>query len=159
MLNDKHVLNKNATFVSYIAMTLFENKMFTTMKKISLVLLFSVLLTGIAFSQSSPNAEFQKKVHDFGTVKEEIGAITTQFEFTNTGSSPLIIQRVSASCGCTTPTYTKEPILPGHKGKIDVRYSTVARPGSFRKNVTVYTNVPDSVFVLTISGKVTPKQK
>lgn len=129
------------------------------MKKFSLVLLFSLLLSGIAFSQSGPNVKFQKKTHDFGTLKEEIGAATTQFEFTNTGNSPLIIQRVSASCGCTTPTYTREPILPGQKGKIDVRYSTIARPGSFRKNVTVYTNVPDSVFVLTISGKVTPKQK
>lgn len=129
------------------------------MKKFSLVLLFSLLLSGVAFSQTTPNAKFQKKVHDFGTIKEEIGAVTTQFEFTNTGESPLIIQRVSASCGCTTPTYTKEPVLPGQKGKIDVRYSTIARPGNFRKNVTVYTNVPDSVFVLTISGRVTPKQK
>ncbi len=129
------------------------------MKRFSLVLMFSVLLTGLAFAQSSPNAEFNKKAHDFGTVKEEIGAITTQFEFTNTGNSPLIIQRVSASCGCTTPSYTKEPILPGKSGKIDVKYSTVARPGNFRKNVTVYTNVPDSVYVLTISGRVTPKER
>ncbi len=129
------------------------------MKKISLVLLFSVLLTGITFAQSSPNAKFSKKTHNFGTIKEEIGAVTTQFEFTNTGDKPLIIQRVSASCGCTTPSYTKEPILPGSTGKIDVKYSTVARPGNFRKNVTVYTNVPDSVYVLTISGRVTPKER
>lgn len=129
------------------------------MKKISLALMFSVLLTGLAFAQSSPNAKFNKKVHNFGTIKEEIGAVATQFEFTNTGDKPLIIQRVSASCGCTTPSYTKEPILPGKKGKIDVKYSTIARPGNFRKNVTVYTNVPDSVFVLTISGRVTPKAR
>ncbi len=129
------------------------------MKKISLVLMFSVLITGLAFAQSSPNAEFNKKTHNFGTIKEEIGAVTTQFEFTNTGDKPLIIQRVSASCGCTTPSYTREPILPGKSGKIDVKYSTVARPGNFRKNVTVYTNVPDSVYVLTISGRVTPKER
>ena len=129
------------------------------MKKFSLVLMFALLLSGVAFSQSAPNVKFEKKNHDFGTIKEEIGAVTTQFEFTNSGDKPLIIQRVSASCGCTTPTYTREPILPGQKGKIDVRYSTISRPGNFRKNVTVYTNVPDSVFVLTISGRVTPKQR
>lgn len=128
------------------------------MKKLSLVLLFGVLLSGVAFSQSAPNALFDKNIHDFGTIKEEIGAVTTQFEFTNTGNSPLIIQRVVASCGCTTPKFTKEPILPGKKGVIDVRYSTVRRPGNFRKNVRVFTNVPDSVYVLTISGRVTPKQ-
>lgn len=129
------------------------------MKKFSLVLMFSVLLSVVAFSQSSPNASFAKNIHDFGTIKEEMGAVTTQFEFTNTGTSPLIIQRVSASCGCTTPTYTKEPILPGKSGKIDVKYSTIARPGNFRKRVTVYTNVPDSVYVLTITGRVTPKAR
>ena len=130
-----------------------------TMRKFSLVLLFGILLSGVAFAQKAPapNAEFEKKLHDFGTIKEEIGSVTTQFEFKNTGNSPLIIQRVSASCGCTTPKYTKEPILPGKTGKIDVRYSTVRRPGNFRKNVTVYTNVPDSVYVLTISGRVTPR--
>lgn len=123
--------------------------------------MFTVLITGLAFSQSSgkANAEFKRKSHNFGTIKEEMRAVTTQFEFTNTGDSPLIIQRVRASCGCTTPTFTKEPILPGKTGTIDVKYSTVSRPGNFRKNITVYTNVPDSVYVLTISGSVTPRQK
>ncbi len=132
-------------------------KIIKTMKRFSLMLMFSILLSTLAYSQSSANAKFAKKIYDFGTIKEEIGAVTTQFDFTNTGSSPLIIQRVSASCGCTTPTYTKEPILPGKSGTIDVKYSTIARPGNFRKNVTVYTNVPDSVYVLTITGRVTPR--
>ncbi len=108
-------------------------------------------------AQKSPNAQFQNKEHDFGTIKEEIGAVTTSFEFVNSGKAPLVIQRVTATCGCTTPEYTREPILPGAKGKIDVRYSTIRRPGNFRKNVRVYTNVPDSVFVLTIRGRVTPR--
>lgn len=129
------------------------------MKKISIVLFFSIVLGGVAFSQSVPKVEFKKNVHDFGTIKEEIGAVSTQFEFTNTGKSPLIIQRVSASCGCTTPSYTKEPILPGKSGKIDAKYSTVARPGTFNKTITVYTNVPDTVYVLSIKGNVTPRKR
>ncbi len=128
------------------------------MKKLGLLLTFSVLLSGAVFAQAKPNANFKKNVHDFGTIKEEIGAVTTQFEFTNTGKSPLIIQRVSTSCGCTTPSYTQEPILPGKSGKIDTRYSTVARPGKFSKTVTVYTNVPDTVYILTIKGNVTPRK-
>lgn len=86
-----------------------------------------------------------------------MGAVTTQFEFTNTGKSPVIIKRVSASCGCTTPSYTREPVLPGKKGVISAKYSTVARPGTFNKTITVYTNVPDTVYVLTIKGNVVPK--
>jgi Protein of unknown function (DUF1573). len=128
------------------------------MKKLSLILLFSIMIGGVAFAQSAPEMDFKKTEHNFGSIKEEIGAVTTQFEFTNDGSSPLIIQRVSASCGCTTPSYTREPILPGKKGKIDVKYSTVRRPGTFNKTITVYTNVPDTVYVLTIKGNVVPKQ-
>ena len=112
----------------------------------------------MAFSQQKPAVEFVKKEHNFGTIKEEIGAVTTQFEFTNTGETPLIIRRVSASCGCTTPSYSREPILPGKKGAISAKYSTVARPGSFNKSITVYTNVPDTVYVLRIKGNVIPKK-
>lgn len=127
------------------------------MKRISLVFLLSVFAIGLALAQQ-PQMKFVKNEHDFGTIKEEIGAVTTKFEFTNTGNSPLIIQRVSASCGCTTPSYTREPILPGKKGAISAKYSTVRRPGTFNKTIRVYTNVPDTVYVLTIKGNVTPKR-
>ncbi|SCD19364.1 putative secreted protein [Proteiniphilum saccharofermentans] len=128
------------------------------MKKVSLIVLFAVLVSGMAFAQQKPEMDFKRTEHNFGTIKEEIGSVSTQFEFTNTGKSPLIIQRVSASCGCTTPSYTKEPVLPGKKGTISATYSTVRRPGTFNKTIRVYTNVPDTVYVLTIKGNVTPKQ-
>lgn len=122
------------------------------------MILFAMICSLMAFSQQKPSVEFDKTEHNFGTIKEEMGAVTTQFEFTNTGKSPLIIQRVSASCGCTTPGYTREPILPGKKGTISAKYSTVARPGTFNKSITVYTNVPDTVYVLRIKGNVLPKK-
>lgn len=128
------------------------------MKKLSLVVLFAVLMGSVAFAQQKPAMTFERTEHNFGTIKEEMGAVMTWFEFTNTGKSPLIIQRVSASCGCTTPTYTREPVLPGKKGSISVRYSTVRRPGTFHKTITVYTNVPDTVYVLAIKGNVIPKK-
>ena len=128
------------------------------MKKLNLIVLFAVLMSGVAFAQQKPAMSFERTEHNFGTIKEEMGAVMTWFEFTNTGKSPLIIQRVSASCGCTTPTYTREPVLPGKKGSISVRYSTVRRPGTFHKTITVYTNVPDTVYVLDIKGNVIPKK-
>ncbi|RNC67135.1 DUF1573 domain-containing protein [Proteiniphilum sp. X52] len=128
------------------------------MKKLSLIVLFAVLVSGIGFAQQKPDMDFKRTEHNFGTIKEEMGSVSTQFEFTNTGKSPLIIQRVSTSCGCTTPSYTKEPVLPGKKGTISATYSTVRRPGTFNKTIRVYTNVPDTVYLLTIKGNVTPKQ-
>lgn len=128
------------------------------MKKLSLVFLLSLFVTSAALAQQKPELDFERTEHNFGTIKEELGSVTTQFEFTNTGKSPLIIQRVSASCGCTTPSYTREPVLPGKKGTISAKYSTVRRPGTFNKTITVYTNVPDTVYVLTIKGNVVPKK-
>lgn len=128
------------------------------MKKFTLILLTLSLFVGISNAQDNPpKAAFDKTEHDFGKVKEVAGSVTTEFTFTNTGKSPLIIQRASASCGCTTPDYTKEPILPGKTGKIIVSYNTVGRPGSFNKTVTVFTNVPDEIYTLRIKGEVIPK--
>lgn len=128
------------------------------MKKIGFVWFFAVFFMGVVFAQQQPEMNFKKTKHNFRSIKKERGSITTQFEFTNAGKSPLIIQRVSASCGCTTSSHTLEPILPGKKGKIDVSYTTKGRPGTFNKRVTVYTNVPDTVYILHIKGNVIPKQ-
>lgn len=128
------------------------------MKRLSFVVLFAIILGSVVFAQQKPAVKFEKAEHDFGTIKEEIGSVTTRFNFTNEGNSPVVINRVMASCGCTTPRYTKDPILPGKDGSISVQYSTIRRPGSFNKTIRVYTNVPDTVYVLTIKGNVTPRQ-
>lgn len=127
------------------------------MKKLGLILLSLVLVVGFASAQSdkkAPKATFTKTVHDFGKINEDDKTATTEFTFKNDGNAPLIIQRVHASCGCTTPDYTKEPILPGKEGKITVTYSTVGRIGVFDKSVTVFSNVPDQVYILKIKGEV-----
>lgn len=108
--------------------------------------------------KNAPKAEFAKEVHDFGKVEESAGTVSTEFTFKNVGKSPLIIQRVQASCGCTTPEYTNEPVLPGKTGVIKVTYSTVGRPGVFNKDVTVFTNVPDAVYKVHIKGEVIRKK-
>lgn len=131
------------------------------MKKISIVFIFSFVLSGVLFAQKLNQGEvkFNKTVHDYGPIKEEMEVAISEFELTNTGKSPVIIQRITASCGCTSPTYTREPILPGKKGNIKVAYNTIHRPGTFRKSVRVYTNVPDTVYTLTIKGNVIPKKR
>ena len=131
------------------------------MKKISIVFLLGFLMSMMLFAQklNEPEVKFNKNVHDYGSVKEEVGAALSEFEFTNTGKSPVVIQRIVASCGCTSPTYTREPVLPGKKGKVKVAYSTAFRPGNFRKSVRVYTNVPDTVYTLTVKGNVIPKER
>jgi hypothetical protein len=70
----------------------------------------------------------------------------------------LVINRVQASCGCTTPTWTKEPIEPGKSGSIVVTYNPLGRPGIFVKTITVYSNATDEQTVLIIKGDVIPKQ-
>ena len=129
------------------------------MKKTAFILFALLLsLTYIGAQQKGkPVAKFQSSTHDFGKIAESIGTATCEFSFTNTGDAPIIINRVAASCGCTTPTYTKEPVLPGKDGKITVAYSTKGRVGNIDKTVTVFTNVPDSVYTLRIKGEVLAK--
>jgi hypothetical protein len=89
---------------------------------------------------------------DYGKIKEGSDGIH-EFEFKNTGKDPLIITNVKSSCGCTVPTYTKEPIKEGGKDKITVKYDT-GHLGSFRKTVTVYSNAKNSPVILHIFGEV-----
>jgi hypothetical protein len=99
------------------------------------------------------------KDYNFGVLKEEAGEASYGFEIVNEGNSPLIITRVSTSCGCTTPEWTKEPIAPGGKGFVKAIYDPKGRPGPFNKTITVYTNSVPSGTVLSIRGNVTPRPK
>ena len=87
----------------------------------------------------NPNAadfKFEKEVHDFGNVKEGTQAEYV-FKFTNIGKEPLVITNVQASCGCTTPKWTKEPVKPGETGQVTAIYNSKGRPGNFNKAVTI----------------------
>jgi hypothetical protein len=110
---------------------------------------------------SAQNAEisFKSKNHDFGKIKEEDGLASTTFEFTNTGVAPLVVNGVTASCGCTTPEWTREPIPAGGKGFIKATYNAKGRPGPFKKSITVRSNASESTVVLTIGGDVIPRPK
>ena len=108
---------------------------------------------------SSPDAgqlgtiEFEETAYDFGTVKE--GAIVDHvFKFKNSGDAPVILSQVSASCGCTTPDYTKEPILPGKEGEIKVSFNSQGQVGQQQKIVTISSNASNKVTTVQIKGTV-----
>jgi hypothetical protein len=114
------------------------------------------LLVGFAFTSNAQGAlKFKQEKHDFGTIAE--GTIATySFVFTNTGKTPVVISNVKPSCGCTTPDWTREPVMPGKTGKVTASYNSAGRPGIFNKTVTVMNNGEASQIVLGIQGTVAP---
>ncbi|HNU78509.1 MAG TPA: DUF1573 domain-containing protein [Prolixibacteraceae bacterium] len=127
-------------------------------------LLSFFLLTFVAanlFAQDGKTAKadsilFDKVIHDYGPIVQG-GDRTCEFTFTNKGSVPVVLSNVRASCGCTVPEWTREPVLAGQKGTIKVKYNTQI-VGSFNKVVTVISNAANGNVMLTIKGNVTPKQ-
>ena len=94
--------------------------------------------------------------NNFGNIKEVNGAVTGTFEFTNIAKTPITINSVKATCGCTTPDWTKEPIAPGKNGYIKATYNPTNRPGKFSKSITVSTSTGETI-ILKIEGNVEPK--
>jgi len=125
------------------------------MKRLGFILI-CVSFSLLSFTQKA-SIKFEKMSHDFGKIAEDGGNVTYEFSFTNVGNSPLVINNVLASCGCTTPVWTKEPIESGKKGTITVSYKPQGRPGSFSKSITVYSNATEEQVVLMINGEVIPK--
>ncbi len=106
--------------------------------------------------QNGAKIEFTKEVHDYGKIKYNGDPYCT-FEFKNTGDQPLIISNSKGSCGCTVPTWPKEPIAPGATGSIKVKYDT-KRPGPINKSVTITSNAVNAATkVLRIKGEVGQK--
>lgn len=129
------------------------------MKQLLFIAIASILTLSISAQTKAPKLNFETKSHDFGTIQEADGPATFVFKFTNIGEEPLLLKNVRASCGCTTPKWTKEPVLPGDAGEIKVTYNPRNRPGSFRKTITITSNAEPVTMHLTINGKVIARQK
>lgn len=126
------------------------------MKK--LFFLLSLTCIGI-IANSQPVMKISTSEHDFGKFKEEAGRQKFDFVVMNTGNQPLVIQNIVASCGCTTPEWTKSPIPPKGSGTITAIYDPANRPGQFNKTLSVYTNSKPEVVVLSIKGEVLQREK
>lgn len=126
------------------------------MKKILSIL--AIILAFAAQSNAQGNIKFKETSHDFKKIAEGTQA-TYSFEFTNVGKAPVVISNVQPSCGCTTPEWTREPIMPGKTGKVTASYNSTGRPGSFSKTITVVNNGEISQIILSILGAVEPKKE
>lgn len=132
------------------------------MKKLFGLLLF-LGLASVGFAQTDatqgsdtnaqgPSMKFETIEIDYGTIDQGADGVR-KFMFTNTGTEPLVIKNARGSCGCTVPTWPKEPVMPGETASIDVRYDT-NRVGKFTKTVTLTTNETIGTRMLTIKGNI-----
>ncbi len=141
-------LQQSTMILKYIAM---KNAIITTA-----ITLCAFVVLG---QQTSAVMNFKETKHNYGKINEDDGIAYHEFEFINTGNTPLIIQRVSSTCGCTTPQWTKEPVAPSKSGKIRVGYNPKGVKGAFQKSISVYSNATPNVVVLQINGEVNPHVK
>ncbi|MEC3877634.1 DUF1573 domain-containing protein [Chryseobacterium salviniae] len=118
-------------------------------------LIAGIALFGTFALASAQTITFDKTTYDYGNVKPSSDGIRF-FTVTNTGDKPLILSNVKASCGCTTPEFSQDPIMPGKSAKIKVGYNTAIN-GGFNKMIEVFSNDPvNSRSVIYIKGNVDP---
>lgn len=99
--------------------------------------------------------KFDKESYDFGTIKDG-DVVEHVYTFKNTGSHPLIIDEVVATCGCTVPAYTKTPVAPGAKGEIAISFNSKGRAGNVDKNIILKSNAQEESIPLFFKAVVKP---
>lgn len=124
-------------------------------RHIAIAVILLATLTAIAAGKAE--ISFNTRHFDFGTIKANGGPVTAVYEFTNTGDAPLVIAHVTnGGCGCTTPSYTKEPIRPGGKGVIKIHFNPAGRKGEVNREVRVKTNGAKGKLSLSFSAMIIP---
>lgn len=130
------------------------------MKKVLFIVLMLTIGLTYASAQKQAEIKFEKTTHNFGEFSENDPKVSCVFKFTNTGNDLLVIHQAVASCGCTVPAYTKEPIKPGESGEISVTYNGAGKyPGHFKKSITIRTNAKTEMTRLYIEGDMKPKDQ
>ncbi|MCK8492315.1 MULTISPECIES: DUF1573 domain-containing protein [Spirosoma] len=115
--------------------------------------LFVALFVFVAVGYAQKGVlKFAKETHDFGKV-EQGKPVTYVFEFKNSGTDPIVINDATASCGCTKPNWTREPVMPGKTGTVSATFNAAAA-GPFNKSVTVTSNAEAGQTVLYLKGEV-----
>jgi uncharacterized Zn-binding protein involved in type VI secretion len=115
----------------------------------------SLFLVSQASAQiSKSKIKFDEEIHDFGEININGGPVLHEFTFVNIGDMPIILNGVKTSCGCTTPEWTKEPVIPGQSGSIKVSFNPIGRPGPFTKTITISCNDERQTIILKITGTV-----
>ncbi|WP_266205434.1 DUF1573 domain-containing protein [Pontibacter kalidii] len=139
------------------------------MKKVILSFAFAALFVGGAVAQEKPKATapqeqatngpalaFTETEHNFGEITQG-DVVEHTFEFKNTGTQPLVLERVDVTCGCTTPAWTKEPVMPGKTGFITAKYNSAGRLGQQKKAIVVHSNAADGAKYIYIVANIKEK--
>ena len=122
------------------------------MKNLVVILFVGLMSLGVYAQEKVAKIEFKTDTIDYGTIEKGADGVRV-FEFTNTGSAPLIITDVKSTCGCTVPKKPDGPIMPGQTGEISVKYDT-NRVNPIRKTITVMSNADTPTVALKIKGEV-----
>ena len=113
----------------------------------------NVVSEDVTPNPDAPVLTFDEQEHDFGDIPAN-AVVRHTFTFTNTGKTPLLIEDASASCGCTTPSWTKEPVAPGAKGQMEVQFDSKGKTGLQNKQVNVRANTQPSTTAVYIKANV-----
>ena len=127
------------------------------MKKLITILFIGLISFSINAQDKVAKIKFKTDTVDYGTIEKGADGLRI-FEFTNTGDAPLIVTKVTSSCGCTVPKWSQDPILPGKTGEIQVKYDT-NRVNPIRKTITVISNADTPTVALKIKGEVVDSSK
>ncbi|MGZ0014950.1 DUF1573 domain-containing protein [Yeosuana sp. AK3] len=127
------------------------------MKQLITILFISLISFSVNAQEKAAKIDFKSDTIDYGTIEKGADGLRV-FEFTNTGDAPLIVSKVTSSCGCTVPKWSKDPILPGQTGEIQVKYDT-NRVSPIRKTITVISNAKTPTVALKIKGDVIDSNK
>lgn len=135
------------------------------MKRLVWFICFGLLFTVAAQAQEQqgedakgPKIEFAESTHNFGDITQG-DKVTHVFAFSNTGTEPLVLSRVMTTCGCTAPSWPKEPIAPGEKGEITISFNSAGKMGMQNKVITVVSNATNSTERISITANILPKKE
>lgn len=135
------------------------------MKRIVLLAVFAVAFVAVANAQDAAGAEkngpvitFEEETFNFGDITQG-DQVEHVFAFSNTGTEPLVLSRVLTTCGCTAPSWPREPIAPGEKGEVKVSFNSAGKMGMQNKVITVISNATNSNARISITTNVLPKKE
>jgi hypothetical protein len=124
--------------------------------KIAIIAFLMLFLFG---ERASAQLHFERTIFDFGDIKEQDGKVEYTFSFENIGEKPVVILNVMSGCGCTTPYYSRKPVLKGERAEVRVVFDPINRPGHFSKSVSILTSASNTPYTLTLRGNVLSRPK
>lgn len=123
------------------------------------IISFIICILSVSFAPAQNRLAFEPAVWDFGAIEEADGPVDHTFTGRNVSDRPLVILDATSSCGCTVPSFSRKPVLPGAETQIVVRFDPTNRPGSFEKDLWIYDSDRKRIATISIRGSVVPRKK